>query len=74
LQENVVDNPWGVLGLMFFAVGALGLPVLWRSRAFSWPSKVGLSLVVTLYSGAMLAAVVWVIWKAALLFAPLFGG
>jgi hypothetical protein len=71
LRESVVDNPWGVLGLLFLAAGVLGLPVLWRSQAFSLGAKLVLSVVVTVYSLAMVGILIWILWKTALLVAPL---
>lgn len=41
-----LDNRWLILGTLVLAVGAAGLPLLWRSRAFSTPAKVGWSVVI----------------------------
>jgi hypothetical protein len=48
--REMVDNPWIVLGLLFFVMAALGLPLLWASRAFSGLSKSVLTIVVLLYT------------------------
>ncbi len=74
LRENVVDNPWGVLGVLFLTAGILGLPVLWRSKAFSHASKLLLSVVVVGYSTAILAFLAWFLWKTFRFVSPLFAG
>ena len=50
---DLIDNPWVVLILLFFVMAILGLPVLWKSRGFSTLSKIGLSIVVTLYTALL---------------------
>ena len=55
---EAIDNPWVVLILLFFVMAILGLPVLWKSRGFSLPAKLGLSIVVTLYTGLLF----WLVW------------
>lgn len=50
---DLIDNPWVVLVLLFFVMAILGLPVLWKSRGFSIMSKIGLSIVVTLYTALL---------------------
>jgi hypothetical protein len=44
------DTPLVILAFLFGVTAALGLPILWASRAFSRPMKVVISLVVTLYT------------------------
>ncbi len=44
--------------MLFAGLGALALPLLWRSRRFSMLWKVILSVVVVAYT----AAVLWLIW------------
>ena len=58
--REMVDNPWLVLGTLFFVTAALGLPVLWISRAFSRTNKIILSIVVLLYT-ALLLYVFWIV-------------
>jgi hypothetical protein len=72
LREDVVDNPWAVLGVLFVAAGVLGLPVLWRSRAFSTVSKLLLSAAVSVYSTLILLALGWILWRTIHLVSPLF--
>lgn len=56
--REVVDNPWLVVGMLFFVTAALGLPLLWISRAFSTTWKIVLTLAVTAWT----ALVLWVFW------------
>ena len=56
------DNRWVVLMILFLGTGCLGLPLLWSSRAFSHKEKVIWSIVVTLYTLALLAAIVGFCW------------
>jgi hypothetical protein len=53
-----------VLACLFLAAGALGIPLIWVSRAFSKPVKVLLTVLVTAYTALML----WLIWLAILAF------
>jgi hypothetical protein len=50
---DLIDNPWVVLTLLFFVMAILGLPVLWKSRGFSVLAKIGLSIVVALYTALL---------------------
>ena len=54
--RELVDNRWLVLGLLFFVTAALGLPVLWASRGFSFAGKVVVTLAVLVWT----ALVLWV--------------
>lgn len=47
---KAIDNPWVVLGLLFFVFAATGIPLIWLSRAFSTLGKIILTIVVTLYT------------------------
>lgn len=44
--DRWIDNPWFVLGTLFFVTLFLGLPILWKSRAFSPFMKGVVTLVV----------------------------
>jgi len=59
-----VDRRWQLLAFLFLVAGAAGIPAIWASRAFSVPAKTALTVVVSLYSLAMLAvlvlAVIWI--------------
>ena len=39
------ESPWVVLTLLFVVIGPFGLPLLWRSRRFTRPWKVALSII-----------------------------
>jgi hypothetical protein len=54
----LADNPWAVLALLFLATGALGIPLIWLSRAFSKPLKILLTVLVTVYT----ALILWLFW------------
>lgn len=56
--RDAVDNPWIVLGMLFFVTAACGLPVLWLSRGFSPLWKVVLTLVVCVYT----VVILWAFW------------
>jgi hypothetical protein len=60
--REVVDNPWVVLALLFLVMGFLGLPILWASRGFSRRAKVWLSLVVIVYTLALIGCTGAVLW------------
>jgi hypothetical protein len=60
--RDVVDNKWAVLGLIFFAMMFLGLPLLWASRAFSRVEKVVYTFVVLLYSVAAFGCFAAIMW------------
>ncbi len=62
-RRDLLDNPWVVLGLLFLATGALGLPFLWRSKGFSPLGKVVVGVAVTIYTLVLLGLATWaVIW------------
>ena len=44
----LLDRPWFILGLLFLAALVLGLPFLWKSRAFKTPAKIVIAILVTL--------------------------
>ena len=50
MAREMLDNPWLILGMLFFVTAALGLPLLWFSRAFSAPVKIVLSITVIAYT------------------------
>lgn len=54
----VVDSRWQLLLLLFGAMGVLGLPLLWSSRAFGLGAKLVLSLLVTIWT-ALLVGLCW---------------
>ena len=42
--EPLHQRPWVVLGMLFFVIGPLALPMLWRSSSFSRTQKVAISV------------------------------
>jgi hypothetical protein len=53
-SKPLLDRPLLVLAILFGATAALGLPLLWQSRAFSVWTKTWLSIVLVLYTIAIL--------------------
>jgi hypothetical protein len=49
-RSSFLDSRWLVLALLFLVTGALGVPILWASGAFSRNAKILLTLVVTIYT------------------------
>ena len=62
------ENPWVVLILLFFVLGPLGLPMLWRSRRFSLLWELLLTALMTVIT-VFLLAMIWYVTDQAL--APL---
>ena len=52
------ESPWVVLASLFFFIGPLALPMLWRSRRFSTVWKILITVAVV----ALTAMVLWSIW------------
>ncbi len=48
--RGMADNPWLVLGMLFFVTLFLGLPVLWISRGFSPLAKALWTVLVLLWT------------------------
>jgi hypothetical protein len=57
-----IDDPWMLLGTLFFITAALGLPLLWMSKAFSVRAKVFWSLAVVAWTALILALFGLVMW------------
>ena len=51
-------NPWFVIFMLFFVLGPLGLPLLWRSSAFTKQAKLGWTGVMGIYTAALIALTV----------------
>ena len=69
---SALDNRWLILGTLMLGLGAFGLPVLWRSRAFSRSAKVGWTIFITLetiawWAGLMGLLYVGLMWLARVL-------
>ncbi|HBE68301.1 MAG TPA: hypothetical protein DDW52_09160 [Planctomycetaceae bacterium] len=59
---KILDSKAAVLGLLFLAMAALGLPLLWKSPAFGRTEKAIWSLLVLLYTALILWAFCAVMW------------
>lgn len=57
--KEMYDDPWLLLSMLFFVTAALGLPMLWKSRAFSPLVKVLLTVVVIAYTLLLF----WLTWQ-----------
>jgi hypothetical protein len=55
---QLIDRPWALVGVLFFVTLALGIPLIWMSRAFSVPMKLLLTIAITVYT----AVVFWGFW------------
>ncbi len=51
--RELADNPWLVLGMLFFVTLFLGLPVLWLSRGFSPLAKVLWTVLLLVWTGVV---------------------
>jgi len=58
--QEIQENRGLLLSTLFFVTAVLGLPLLWRSRAFSPLAKVLLTVVVVAYT-ALLFLVTWLV-------------
>lgn len=59
---RLLHNRPAMLALLFFVTGFLGLPFLWKSRAFSANEKIVWSIVVTIYTCLLLLATAAIVW------------
>ncbi len=59
----MTDSRWMVLAILFGVTGALGIPLLWVSKRFSLVERIFWSIVVTIYTlalvGVTAAIVMW---------------
>lgn len=58
----LLNNKLGLLGLLFFATAALGLPLIWKSPKFSRPEKIVWSIAVTIYTVVILWVFCAIMW------------
>ncbi len=59
---KALDNPWIVMGLLFFVFAVVGVPLIWISKAFPTWGKIVLTIVVTIYTGLLF----WGCWLVVL--------
>ena len=57
-------QPWSVVLLLFFVLGPFGLPLLWKSPAFSRGMKIALAVAVIAYSALLVETVLTAIRAA----------
>lgn len=61
--SSMTDGRWMVLAILFGVTGALGIPLLWVSKKFSLAERIFWSIVVTIYTlalvGVTAAIVMW---------------
>ena len=53
-----LDNPWIMLALLFFVTAGMGLPFLWKSKAFGPVGKSVLTVIMLAYT----AIILWLIY------------
>jgi hypothetical protein len=58
LWRRALDNPWVMLGMLFFVTAALGLPALWMSKGFSLGGKIIVSVLVIAWT----ILILWLFW------------
>lgn len=56
---SIIDQRGPLLLLLFGAMGVLGLPLLWYSRAFGPLAKLLIGALVTVWTAALAALVLW---------------
>tara|TARA_R110002095_G_scaffold197049_2_gene176026 strand:- start:84 stop:422 length:339 start_codon:yes stop_codon:yes gene_type:complete len=62
MLQQLCDEKWIMLAMLFFVTAALGLPWLWKSRGFSKPEKKFWTVVISIYTALILwgfGAVMW---------------
>jgi len=57
-RRAILDNPYAVLGAVFLAMAAFGIPLIWMCRAWSTPTKVVLTIVTIAYT----VLILWLFW------------
>ena len=62
--SQMVQSRAAVLAILFLVTGALGIPLLWMNQKFSNPERILWSIVVTIYTVALIA-ITWmiVVWS-----------
>ena len=58
MWRQALDNPWLMLGLLFFVTAFLGIPFLWMSHGFTTFWKVVITIAVLLWT----ALIFWLFW------------
>ncbi|MDB4676588.1 hypothetical protein OAF09_00010 [bacterium] len=60
--SKAMQSRLAVMATLFCVTGALGLPLLWVNEKFSHTERIFWATVVTLYTFALIALVVWICW------------
>ncbi len=63
-KMELLQSRGAVLAVLFLVTGVLGVPLLWINRRFSTTERIVWTIIVTLYTAALLAFVGWVLWWA----------
>ena len=59
--RRYLDSKLLVLGLLFFVMAILGIPLLWLSNAFSKIEKVFWTVIVVVYTALLFLGTYWVL-------------
>ena len=51
-------RPWAIVVLLFFVLGPVGLPLLWKSPGFTRGWKVALTVAMVIYTALLVDSVV----------------
>ena len=60
--RKLLDNRWAVLGLIFFAMMVLGIPLIWQCRAFSLVEKIFWSVAALVYTVVVMSLFCLLMW------------
>lgn len=60
--SQLLNSRAAILGLLFCVTGFLGIPFLWKSPKFSRTEKIVWSVVVTIYTLALIAIAAAICW------------
>ena len=60
IAARSLDNPWVMAMMLFLVTGAVGIPLLWASRAFSLSGKLLMTVAVSLYT-ACVCGIFWLV-------------
>ena len=62
-QSSFVDRPWKLIAFLFLLAGAAGIPAIWSSRGLTATGKIVLTILVSLYTLALLVFFGWfLVW------------
>jgi len=59
VPNSIGQSKWTTLMVLFVVTAALGIPMLWRNERFSLAERLVWSLLVIVYTFAIIAAMVW---------------